>query len=189
MPDAQPATQDPRSPGFDLRAVNQTVITEYRATGGVLEKTLPGSRLVLLTTTGRRTGREHTTPLGYVTDPLGAPTDPLGQAADPLGQAAESWDAGRPAGAGSPGGRPDRLVVFASNMAAPRHPDWYLNLTANPKVVVELGRERVEAEAVTAVGAERDRLHAALAETMPGIRGHQEQVEREIPVVVLALLG
>jgi deazaflavin-dependent oxidoreductase (nitroreductase family) len=142
--------QDPRSPGFDIRVVNQTVIAEYRATGGVLEKTLPGSKLVLLTTTGRRTEKEHTTPLGYVTD-----------------------------------GSPDRIVVFASNMASPDHPDWYRNLTTSPKVLVELGTERFEAEASTASGPERERLYESLVETMPGIRGHQEQVEREIPVVLL----
>jgi len=150
-----PETQDARRPGFDIRAVNQTVIAEYRATGGALQKTLPGSRLVLLTTTGRRTGREHTTPLGYVRDD-----------ADTT----------------------ERIIVFASNIAAPRDPDWYRNLTANPKVVVELGSERLEAEALTATGAERERLYRALVETMPGIQGHQEQAEREIPVVVLALL-
>ncbi|WP_462188195.1 MULTISPECIES: nitroreductase/quinone reductase family protein [unclassified Frankia] len=146
-------TQDPRRPGFDVRAVNQTVIAEYRATGGALEKTLPGSRLVLVTTTGRRSRKEHTAPLGYVVD-----------------------------------GGPGRIVVFASNMAAPRHPDWYQNLTAEPKVVVELGTDRFEAEASTATGDERQRLYEALVETMPGIRGHQEQVEREIPVVVLVTL-
>ncbi|WP_163547353.1 nitroreductase/quinone reductase family protein [Candidatus Frankia nodulisporulans] len=178
-------TQVPRTPGFDLKAVNQTVIAEYRATGGVLEKTLPGSRLVLLTTIGRHSGKEHVTPLGYVAE---APT-PDGSTA---GEGSSSTGEGdQPAAAGGSGvdaRRSDRLVVFASNMASSRHPDWYLNLTANPKVVVELGHERVDAEATTATADERVRLYAALVETMPGIRGHQDQVDREIPVVVLALL-
>ncbi|WP_261570291.1 nitroreductase family deazaflavin-dependent oxidoreductase [Frankia gtarii] len=171
-------TQDPRSPGFDIRAVNQTVIAEYRATGGALEKTLPGSRLVLLTTTGRRSGREHTTPLGYVTD---GPSDtPAGK--DQPG--AED----QPGGGNGQADRHGRIIVFASNMAAPGHPDWYRNLTANPKVTVELGTDRFPAVASTATGADRERLYQALVETMPGIRGHQEQVEREIPVVVLTAL-
>ncbi|CAJ60846.1 MULTISPECIES: nitroreductase/quinone reductase family protein [Frankia] len=174
-------TQDPRSPGFDIRAVNQTVIAEYRATGGALEKTLPGSRLVLLTTTGRHSGREHTTPLGYVTDsaadsPADAPTDEI------------PTDEEHQAGGNGRAGRHDRIIVFASNMAASRHPDWYRNLTANPKVTVELGDDRFAAQASTATGTERERLYQALVETMPGIRGHQEQVEREIPVVVLSAL-
>ncbi|MCK9876045.1 nitroreductase family deazaflavin-dependent oxidoreductase [Frankia sp. Ag45/Mut15] len=183
-------TQVPRTPGFDLKAVNQTVIAEYRATGGVLEKTLPGSRLVLLTTIGRHSGKEHVTPLGYVAE---APTPDAGPAADgsTTTDSSSMGEGDQPAAAGGSGvdaRRSDRLVVFASNMASSRHPDWYLNLTANPKVVVELGHERVDAEATTATADERVRLYAALVETMPGIRGHQDQVDREIPVVVLALL-
>ncbi len=200
-----PDTQDTRSPGFDLRAVNQTVIAEYRATGGALVKTLPGSRLVLLTTTGRRTGQEHTTPLGYVTEP-GQPADRGDQAAPsptprpspgpgPSPAPGPSPTPGpvanaRPVDLGGPaGGRPERIIVFASNMAAPHDPDWYRNLTADPKVVVELGTDRFEAEAVTAVGAERARLHAALVAAMPGLRDHQDRVDREIPVVVLSPLS
>ncbi len=177
-------TQDPRSPGFDIRAVNQTVIAEYRATGGALEKTLPGSRLVLLTTTGRRSGREHTTPLGYVTDG----TSDAAAAEDQAGGENQAGGTAQTGGNGQ-AGRPGRIIVFASNMAATGHPDWYRNLTANPKVTVELGTGRFAAQASTATGAERERLYQALVETMPGIRGHQEQVEREIPVVVLAELG
>jgi hypothetical protein len=38
-------------------------------------------------------------------------------------------------------------VVIASNMAAPAHPDWFLNLTAHPAVTVEVGDERFGASA------------------------------------------
>ncbi|WP_101829795.1 nitroreductase/quinone reductase family protein [Frankia canadensis] len=176
-----PDTQDAPRPGFDIRAVNQTVIAEYRATGGELVKTLPGSRLVLLTTTGRRTGREHTTPLGYVRDTATEDSASAGGNADGGGESDPGGNDGDSNGGG-------RIVVFASNMAAPRDPDWYRNLAANPKVVVELGTERHEAEALTATGTERERLYQALVAAMPGIQGHQEQVDREIPVVVLSLL-
>lgn len=200
-----PDTQDKRSSGFDLRAVNQTVIAEYRATGGALQKTLPGSRLVLLTTAGRRTGRDHTTPLGYVTDPAD-PATAAGPGTSPSPDTAPSpdttltldvaprSDGAQPAdGAGSEGDsgrsvRPERIVVFASNMAATSDPDWYRNLTANPKVIVELGSDRFEAAAETVSGAERARLHQALVDAMPGLHDHQDRTEREIPVVVLAPL-
>jgi deazaflavin-dependent oxidoreductase (nitroreductase family) len=143
-------TVDPRSPDFDRKAFNQQVVAEYRANGGVLEKTLPGSRLLLLTTTGARSGRPHTTPLGYATD-----------------------------------GSPDRIILWASNMSAPVHPDWYRNLTADPKVTVELGTDRFEAEAATASGAERERLYQVLITAMPMLSGHQSQTDREIPVVLV----
>src|SRR6266576_6578083 len=38
----------------------------------------------------------------------------------------------------------DNYVVIASKGGGPTHPDWYLNLRANPAVTVELGPERFE---------------------------------------------
>ncbi|MCK9900478.1 nitroreductase [Parafrankia colletiae] len=171
-------TRDAQSRGFDFRVVNQAVITEYRATGGKLEKTLAGSRLLLLTTVGERTGRGHTTPLGYVVDEPASVDEP--GVDEPVvvdgPEAVDAPEAGR------------RLVVYASNMAAAEHPQWYRNLLAQPKVTVELEADRFDAEAATATGPERDRLYAALVEGMPGLRTHQDQATREIPVVVLTRL-
>ncbi|MFF2044965.1 nitroreductase/quinone reductase family protein [Kitasatospora sp. NPDC058170] len=45
---------------------NQTVIEEFRANAGRVGGPFEGGDLLLLTTTGTRSGREHTVPLGYV---------------------------------------------------------------------------------------------------------------------------
>ncbi len=45
-----------------------------------------------------------------------------------------------------------RLTVVASNSGAVRHPQWYLNLIADPAVTVEIGTERHRPRA-TVVGA------------------------------------
>jgi deazaflavin-dependent oxidoreductase (nitroreductase family) len=74
----------------------------------------------------------------------------------------------------------DRLVVFASNMGAGRHPSWYHNLVAHPEVTVELGTEKFEARAVVTAGVERDRLWALFP-----FPEHQEKTPRQIPVVTL----
>ncbi len=39
----------------------------------------------------------------------------------------------------------DELYVFASYAGAPKHPDWYHNLKANPDITVEKGTETFEA--------------------------------------------
>lgn len=53
----------------EIRAFNRLVIEEYRASNGkVTDPRLQGVPLVLLTTTGIRTGRPHTTPLAYFDD-------------------------------------------------------------------------------------------------------------------------
>ncbi|WP_171171939.1 nitroreductase/quinone reductase family protein [Streptomyces sp. I05A-00742] len=45
---------------------NQSVIDEFRSAGGQVGGPFEGGDLLLLTTTGARSGAEHTTPLGYV---------------------------------------------------------------------------------------------------------------------------
>jgi deazaflavin-dependent oxidoreductase (nitroreductase family) len=52
----------------DMREFNRTLIEEYRATGGKLSGRLANSKLLLLTTTGARSGLARTTPLGYGMD-------------------------------------------------------------------------------------------------------------------------
>jgi deazaflavin-dependent oxidoreductase (nitroreductase family) len=47
----------------DIKAHNRALIEEFRANGGA-----PGRQLLLLTTTGRRTGQRRTTPMMYVED-------------------------------------------------------------------------------------------------------------------------
>ncbi|WP_433226280.1 nitroreductase/quinone reductase family protein [Actinomadura formosensis] len=47
---------------------NRQVIAEFRANGGRVGGPFEGGRLLLLTTTGARSGARHTTPLGYLPD-------------------------------------------------------------------------------------------------------------------------
>ena len=54
----------------------------------------------------------------------------------------------------------DDLLVIASNVGAPRHPDWYLNLEHDPHVTVEVGNETFDALAVPTTGERRARLWA-----------------------------
>jgi deazaflavin-dependent oxidoreductase (nitroreductase family) len=79
----------------------------------------------------------------------------------------------------------DRLLVFASNAGAMRHPDWYVNLVADPRVTVEVTGETYPARAVVLTGEERDRLFARTAERFPFFADHQAGVTRQIPVVAL----
>jgi deazaflavin-dependent oxidoreductase (nitroreductase family) len=83
----------------------------------------------------------------------------------------------------------DRLLVIASASGAPGHPDWYRNLVACPQVVVDRGADRFDTVARTAEGDERDRLWRELLETHPFFAGHQAQVTRQIPLVLLEQLG
>ena len=78
----------------------------------------------------------------------------------------------------------DRYVVIASKAGSPTNPAWYHNLVANPRVVVEVGPERFEAQASVAEGAERERLYAQQAAALPVFADYQRRTS-QIPVVVL----
>lgn len=79
----------------------------------------------------------------------------------------------------------DRVLVIASNAGAVRHPDWYINLAANPTVTVELPDETFQARAVVAESEEYDRLWARIVAQMPFFTDHQAKISRKIPVVIL----
>ncbi|MET8676636.1 nitroreductase/quinone reductase family protein [Streptomyces sp. NPDC004647] len=64
---------------------NQSIIEEFRDNGGKVGGPFEGGNLLLLTTTGAKSGEEHTAPLGYVRDGdlllvvgsnMGAPRNP-----------------------------------------------------------------------------------------------------------------
>lgn len=53
-------------PGEVTDGFNRSLIETFRANGGELPNDLAGSRILLLTTTGAKSGRERTVPLGFV---------------------------------------------------------------------------------------------------------------------------
>ena len=83
----------------------------------------------------------------------------------------------------------DHIFVIASKGGAPTHPDWYRNLRANPRVTVEVGPERFEADARVARGDERRRLYDLQASRMPAFKEYERRTSREIPVVALERAG
>ncbi|MGP4028415.1 nitroreductase/quinone reductase family protein [Actinomadura sp. 3N407] len=134
---------------------NRQVIEEFRAGGGRVGGMFEDGRLLLLTTTGARSGARHTTPLGYLPDGDG------------------------------------RVLVIASAGGSPKHPAWFHNLVANPRVTVELDTFAYEADAVVLEGGERDAAFARAAEADPGWAEYETRSGRTLPVVALvpALAG
>ncbi len=80
----------------------------------------------------------------------------------------------------------DRLLVYGSNGGAPEHSDWYLNLLADPHVVVEVGTDRFDAVATPLEGAERDREFAAQVARNPVFGEYEARTSRVIPVIALS---
>lgn len=78
-----------------------------------------------------------------------------------------------------------RYCVVASMGGAPRHPEWYLNLCADPHVTLQDGPVVTDMVARTVEGAEREGWWAHATEVWPAYDGYQAKTDRVIPVVVL----
>ena len=107
-----------------------------------------GAPILILTVTGRTSGREYSTPLIF-------------------GRDDESY------------------AIVASQGGRPEHPDWYLNLVAQPEVGVQVKADTFRARARTAEAEERERLWALMNEIWPQYAEYQTKTTRQIPVVVL----
>lgn len=80
----------------------------------------------------------------------------------------------------------DAYVVIASKGGSPRHPGWFHNLTAQPDVEIQVGRERIPVRARVAEGEERSRLWVRADKVNQGqYAAYQSRTSRRIPVVVL----
>jgi len=79
----------------------------------------------------------------------------------------------------------ENYVVVASRGGAAHHPQWYLNLDADPQVRVQVGADEWNGRARAAEDEERERLWQLMAEIWPQYDRYQEKTTRQIPVVVI----
>jgi len=130
------------------RRLSSLHTTLYRATNGVVGRRLVDNDMLLLTTTRRQRGGNHTVPLLYL-------------------------------------GTPEQLVVFASWGGRPDHPEWYKNLVADPKAVVQVLGRQWPVTARTAAEPERSTWWDRAVAAYDGYAGYQAKTDRQIPVVLL----
>ena len=123
-------------------------VKRYVETGGAEGHEWRGTSVLILTTTGRKSGEQRSTPLIYQE-------------------------------------RDGSYVIVASKGGSPDHPAWYLNLSEQPEVTVQVRDRRFPARARTATAQERSELWSLMTDTWPAYDDYQRKTEREIPVVVL----
>ena len=79
----------------------------------------------------------------------------------------------------------DCLYVFATKGGSPAHPDWYLNLVANPEIeLVTADGETLAVTARTASDDERDEMWPKIVDVNKRYAGYAKKANRKIPVVV-----
>lgn len=79
----------------------------------------------------------------------------------------------------------DNLAVVASWGGRDTHPEWYLNLVAEPRVRVQVRGRRMQKSARTASPEERNRLWSQVVAAYDGYARYQARTDREIPIVIL----
>ena len=79
----------------------------------------------------------------------------------------------------------DRYAVVASQGGAPKHPVWYHNLEADPRVSLQDGAEVRDYLAHTATGDEKAAWWEKATSVWPDYDAYQARADREIPLVVL----
>jgi F420H(2)-dependent quinone reductase len=125
----------------------------YRRSGGLLLGSLGlGRKVLLLSSTGRKSGVTRTSPLVYMADG-------------------------------------ERFVLYGSNGGLESPPAWLLNLQANPRAEVEIGRRRIAVRAHIAEGEEQARLLPLAHAYNPHWKGYQHKTSRHIPLIVLTPEG
>lgn len=78
-----------------------------------------------------------------------------------------------------------RYAAVASQGGSPKHPVWYYNLRANPKVEVQDGPVKTAMTARELSGQERAQWWDRAVEAYPPYAEYQQKTERQIPVFIL----
>ena len=78
----------------------------------------------------------------------------------------------------------DQVLLVASQGGLPKHPQWYLNILADPAVTVQVGRRSRAMTAREATSAERDELWPRLVERYADFADYQANTSRVIPVII-----
>ncbi|MGO4615709.1 nitroreductase family deazaflavin-dependent oxidoreductase [Nocardia sp. 2YAB30] len=76
-------------------------------------------------------------------------------------------------------------AVVASMAGAPKHPVWYHNVVADPRVELQDGPVRQDMLAREVTGDEKALWWARAVEAFPDYAEYQEKTDRDIPVLVL----
>jgi deazaflavin-dependent oxidoreductase (nitroreductase family) len=80
----------------------------------------------------------------------------------------------------------DDYLVIASKGGAPDHPDWYLNVMANPNTTIQVWGDLIPVAARTATPDEKARLWPTMIAEWPDYDDYQKRTAREIPLVILS---
>jgi deazaflavin-dependent oxidoreductase (nitroreductase family) len=127
---------------------NKEIIREFRTNEGEVGGIFEGMSLLLVHTTGAKSGQLRINPTVYFKDG-------------------------------------EDLIIAASKGGADSHPDWYHNLVATNRVIIEVGKDTYSALAEVTSEPERSDLYGKLASKYPMFNEYKTKTKRVIPIIKL----
>lgn len=121
-----------------------------RTSGGRLGSRLGSQQILLLHTTGRKSGKERVIPIAYLL-------------------------------------KDEQYGIVASNWGKDRQAEWYLNLTINPRAVLQVKGKTLAVVAHEAQGSEYEQWWTYVTSRHTPYRDYQAQTRRRIPIMVFDL--
>lgn len=79
------------------------------------------------------------------------------------------------------------VVVCASKGGADHHPAWYLNLTEQPEVEIQIATQAFRGTWREPEGAEREKVWAFMADNYPFYNNYQDSTDRMLPLVMIQI--
>ena len=77
------------------------------------------------------------------------------------------------------------VVIVGSKGGADTHPEWYLNVVANPEIAFQIGTQAFTATWREPAGAEREKVWNFMVDCHPFYGDYQGWTERQIPLVMM----
>ncbi|MFF3226579.1 nitroreductase family deazaflavin-dependent oxidoreductase [Nocardia suismassiliense] len=78
-----------------------------------------------------------------------------------------------------------RYLIAGSHRGTPTHPDWVLNLRANPEAEVQINSKTIPVTATELAPAERDAAWPGLDAMYPSFADYRSKTDRTIPIFAL----
>lgn len=79
----------------------------------------------------------------------------------------------------------DRYLIVGSRGGADTHPQWYLNILANPDIEVQVAADKFKAKARAATSEEKPALWQTMVGVWATYEEYRQRTSREIPVVII----
>ena len=75
-------------------------------------------------------------------------------------------------------------ILVASQGGAPVHPIWYLNILKNPRIIMQIGADKLEMITNEIDNEQKEAIWEKVVKAYPDYNTYKNRTEREIPILI-----